>query len=204
MARSQTRFRVPFSSHFWEPVAIAPLERAKAKGKMATSLFLGGARSGKSRRAQGAMEALPGPWTYVATAQGWDDEMTDRIARHRADRGAGWRTVECPLDLSNAIRHAEGAMLVDCLTLWLTNVMLGGHDVARYGDDLIAAIRAARHPLMLVSNEVGMGIVPEHPLGRAFRDEAGRLNQAVAAAVDRTWFVVAGMVLALERFDPAA
>ncbi len=167
---------------------------------MATSLFLGGARSGKSRLAQAAMEALPGPWTYLATAQAWDEEMADRIARHRADRGPGWRTVECPIDLPNAIRGADGAVLVDCLTLWLTNVMLGGHDVARYGDDLIAAIGAARHPLMLVSNEVGMGIVPDHPLGRAFRDEAGRLNQAVAAAVDRTWFVVAGMVLPLERF----
>jgi adenosylcobinamide kinase/adenosylcobinamide-phosphate guanylyltransferase len=167
---------------------------------MATSLFLGGARSGKSRLAQRATEALPGPWTYLATAQAWDDEMTDRIARHRTDRGAGWRTVECPIDLAQTIRTVEAPMLVDCLTLWLTNVMLGGHDVARYGDDLIAAIGAARHPLMLVSNEVGMGIVPEHPLGREFRDEAGRLNQAVAAAVDRCWFVVAGMVLPLERF----
>ncbi|MFD1033938.1 bifunctional adenosylcobinamide kinase/adenosylcobinamide-phosphate guanylyltransferase [Sphingomonas hankookensis] len=171
---------------------------------MATSLFTGGARSGKSRLAQRAMEALPRPWTYVATAQGWDDEMTDRIACHRADRGPGWHTVECPLDLAQTIRTVDGPVLVDCLTLWLTNVMLGGHDVARCNAELIAAIGAATHPLMLVSNEVGLGIVPDHPLGRAFRDEAGRLNQAVAAAVDRTWFVVAGMVLPLERFDPTA
>lgn len=201
---SRTRFRVPFSSHFWEPVASAPLKRIGAQDKMATTtLFVGGARSGKSRLAQSACEALPGPWTYIATAQAWDDEMADRIARHRADRGEGWQTVECPVALPQAIRRADGPVLVDCLTLWLTNVMLGGHDVARHGDDLIAAIRAARHPLMLVSNEVGLGIVPEHPLGRAFRDEAGRLNQAAAAAVDRCWFVVAGMVLPLERFDPS-
>ncbi|MGN5375659.1 bifunctional adenosylcobinamide kinase/adenosylcobinamide-phosphate guanylyltransferase [Sphingomonas hankookensis] len=171
---------------------------------MATSLFVGGARSGKSRLAQAAMEALPGPWTYVATAQGRDAEMAGRIARHRADRGAGWRTVECPIDLAQTIRTMEAPVLVDCLTLWLTNIMLGGHDVTRCNAELVAAIRAARHPLMLVSNEVGLGIVPEHPLGRAFRDAAGRLNQSVAAAVDRTWFVVAGMVLPLQRFEPTA
>ena len=169
-----------------------------------TTLFVGGARSGKSRLAQAACEALPGPWTYIATAQAWDAEMADRIARHRADRGPGWQTVECPVDLAKAIAAADGPVLVDCLTLWLTNVMLGGHDVAQHSDDLIAAIGTARHPLMLVSNEVGLGIVPEHPLGREFRDAAGRLNQAVAAAVERCWFVVAGMVLPLQRFGPVA
>ncbi len=169
---------------------------------MATTLFIGGARSGKSRLAQAATEALPGPWTYIATAEAWDDEMRDRIARHRADRGPGWRTVECPVDLPAAIDAATGPVLVDCLTLWLTNVMLGGHDVARHSAELIAAIDRAAHPLMLVSNEVGLGIVPEHPLGREFRDVAGRLNQAVAAAVGRCWFVVAGMVLPLQRFEP--
>ncbi|PXA97131.1 bifunctional adenosylcobinamide kinase/adenosylcobinamide-phosphate guanylyltransferase [Nostoc sp. 3335mG] len=167
---------------------------------MATSLFLGGARSGKSRLAQTACEALPAPWTYLATAEAWDAEMTDRITRHRADRGPGWHTVECPIDLPAAIDAATGPVLVDCLTLWLSNLMLGEQDTERHSAELIAAIGAARHPLLLVSNEVGMGIVPDHPLGRRFRDAAGRLNQAVAARVDRCWFVVAGMVLPLERF----
>lgn len=203
MARAVTRFRVPFSSHFWEPVASAPLERLGAQDKMATTtLFVGGARSGKSRLAQGACEALPGPWTYIATAEAWDAEMADRIARHRADRGSGWHTVECPVDLAAAIRAVDGPVLVDCLTLWLTNVILGGHDIERHRADVIAAIRDAHHPLLLVANEVGLGIVPDHPLGRAFRDEAGRLNQAVAAVVDRCWFVVAGMVLPLTPFSP--
>ena len=168
-----------------------------------TTLFVGGARSGKSRLAQGACEALPGPWTYLATAEAWDAEMADRIARHRADRGPGWHTVECPVDLAAAIDAATGPVLIDCLTLWLSNLMLGGHHIDRHTADLLAAIGRARHPVLLVSNEVGMGIVPDHPLGRAFRDAAGRLNQAVAAKVDRCWFVVAGMVLPLERFEPA-
>lgn len=171
---------------------------------MATTLFLGGARSGKSRLAQAACEALPAPWTYIATAEAWDDEMRDRIARHRADRGAGWRTIECPIDLAAAIDAATDPVLVDCLTLWLSNLMLGDHDIDRHSAALLAVIGAARHPVTLVSNEVGMGIVPDHPLGRRFRDAAGRLNQAVAATVDRCWFVVAGMVVPLARFDSAA
>lgn len=202
MAREDTRFRVPFSSHFWEPVASAPLERIGAQDKMATTtLFVGGARSGKSRLAQQACEALAGPWTYLATAEAWDEEMTDRIARHRSDRGPGWHTVECPVDLAAAIDAATGPVLVDCLTLWLSNLMLGDHDIDRHTADLLAAIGGAQHPVLLVSNEVGMGIVPDHPLGRRFRDAAGRLNQAVAAKVDRCWFVVAGMVLPLERLS---
>ncbi|MEN2747557.1 bifunctional adenosylcobinamide kinase/adenosylcobinamide-phosphate guanylyltransferase [Sphingomonas sp. T9W2] len=168
-----------------------------------TTLFVGGARSGKSRLAQQACEALAGPWTYLATAEAWDEEMTDRIARHRADRGSCWHTVECPVDLAAAIDAATGPVLVDCLTLWLSNLMLGDHDIDRHTADLLAAIGRARHPVLLVGNEVGMGIVPDHPLGRRFRDAAGRLNQAVAAKVDRCWFVVAGMVLPLHRFDRA-
>ena len=170
---------------------------------MATSLFLGGARSGKSRLAQQACEVLVGPWTYLATAEAWDGEMTDRIARHRADRDTRWRTVECPLALPEAVAAIEdGAILIDCLTLWLTNVMLGEHDVAARSDALLAALAATPLPLFVVSNEVGLGIVPDHPLGRAFRDAAGRLNQQVAAAMRDVYFVAAGMVLPLHPYPP--
>ncbi len=163
-----------------------------------TTLFLGGARSGKSRLAQAAAEELPGPLVYVATAEAGDDEMAERIERHRADRGERWRTVECPIDLPRMIGDAHGVVLVDCLTLWLSNLMLGGHDVEAAGAALVAAMRQARAPLLLVSNEVGLGLVPDTPLGRAFRDAAGRLNQAVAAAADRVVFVAAGLPLVLK------
>jgi adenosylcobinamide kinase/adenosylcobinamide-phosphate guanylyltransferase len=166
---------------------------------MATTLFLGGARSGKSRHAQLVAERHDGPLVYVATAEVLDDEMADRIARHRADRGDRWRTVECPLDLAAAIAEAEGsgAVLVDCLTLWLSNLMHAGRDPAGATRDLLGALAAMRSPVLLVSNEVGLGIVPATPLGRRFRDEAGRMNQLVAEAVDEAWFVVAGRALAL-------
>lgn len=167
-----------------------------------TTLFLGGARSGKSRLAQEAAERHDGPLQYLATAEAFDDEMMQRIDRHRDDRGPRWRTVECPLALPEAIAAChEGAILVDCLTLWLSNLMLGDHAFATRTRDLLEALAATPLPVMIVSNEVGMGIVPDHPLGRAFRDEAGRLNQAVAAAVDATYLVVAGLVLPLRRID---
>lgn len=174
-----------------------------AKGKMTaiTTLFLGGARSGKSRLAQDAAERCDGALTYLATAEAHDEEMTARIDRHRADRGGRWRTVECPIALPQAIMAVEsGAILVDCLTLWLSNLMLGGHDIPARTRDLLGAIGGTTGPLMIVTNEVGLGIVPDHPLGRAFRDEAGRLNQAVAARVDRAFFVAAGMILPLQRY----
>ena len=165
----------------------------------ATTLFLGGARSGKSRLAQAAAEALPGALVYVATATAGDEEMADRIARHRDDRGERWRTVEVPLMLAASITAAAPAIvLVDCLTLWLSNLMLGGHDVDAATADLIAAIRETTGPVFLVSNEVGLGIVPDTPLGRRFRDEAGRLNQQIAAAVERVEFVVAGLSMRLK------
>ena len=166
---------------------------------MATRLFLGGARSGKSRLAQAAAEACAGPLVYIATATAGDDEMADRIACHRADRGARWRTVEAPIALGAAIAAAgSAAVLVDCLTLWLSNLMLGDHDIDAATKDLLAAIGAARSPLFLVANEVGLGIVPDNALARAFRDAAGRLNQQVAAAVDRVDFVAAGLALRLK------
>ncbi|GAA0676216.1 bifunctional adenosylcobinamide kinase/adenosylcobinamide-phosphate guanylyltransferase [Sphingomonas insulae] len=164
-------------------------------------MFVGGARSGKSRLAQAAAEDQDGPLHYLATAQAHDDEMTDRIARHRDDRGPRWRTVECPVALPEAIAAcADGVVLVDCLTLWLSNVMLGEHDLGERGAALLRAIAACPLPVYVVTNEVGLGIVPVHPLGRAFRDAAGRLNQQVAAAMDASFFVVAGMVLPLQRF----
>ena len=167
---------------------------------MTSTLFLGGARSGKSRLAQAAAEACDGPLLFLATAEAWDEEMAARIARHQADRGPRWTTVPCPLDLPAALRRARaeaGAIVVDCLTLWLSNLMLGGQDVESATGDLLAAIGAGHRPLFLVTNEVGMGIVPDHPLGRAFRDEAGRLNQAVARAADHAVLVVAGLTLPL-------
>lgn len=164
-----------------------------------TTLFLGGARSGKSRLAQEAAEAWPGPLVYCATAQAGDAEMAERIARHRADRGPRWQTVECPVDLPEAIGAARGdAIVVDCLTLWLANLMFAEHDLDAACAALLEAMAAAPAPLYLVSNEVGLGIVPETPLGRRFRDEAGRLNQMVAAKADKVVFIAAGLSLNLK------
>ena len=163
-------------------------------------LVLGGARSGKTAHALVSAEAVGLRRIYVATAEAGDAEMAERIARHRAERGAGWRTVEAPLDLVGALALAGEAdvVLVDCLTLWLSNLMLGGRDVGAATDGLLAALAEAEVPVVLVSNEVGMGLVPETPLGRAFRDAQGRLNQQVAAAVARVDFVVAGLPLRLK------
>jgi adenosylcobinamide kinase/adenosylcobinamide-phosphate guanylyltransferase len=158
------------------------------------TLVLGGARSGKSRHAEGLIEAEPAPWTYVATAQGWDDEMRARIAEHKARRSRNWRTVDAPLDLAAVIAANDGGpILVDCLTLWLTNIMLAERHVAAERAALIDACRRAAGPLVLVSNEVGFGIVPENALARRFRDEAGRLHQELAAIADRVVLVVAGI-----------
>lgn len=167
------------------------------------TLVLGGARSGKSRYAEELVTGLPAPWLYVATAEALDDEMAERIAHHRARRADGWVTVDAPRDLAAALRFASGsaaasAILVDCLTLWLTNVMLGGGDVAREQEALLDALRAARVPIVAVSNEVGLGIVPENALARAFRDAQGRLNAAVAERADRVVFMAAGLVLTLK------
>jgi len=152
---------------------------------------LGGARSGKSRYAESLVTSLPAPWVYVATAQAFDDEMRTRIAEHRGRRGPGWRTIEAPLDLAAALNDAGRApVLVDCLTLWLTNVMLDGADPAEAALDT-AFGRSA--PTVLVSNEVGLGIVPENALARRFRDEAGRLHQRIAARAGRVVFMVAGL-----------
>lgn len=163
-----------------------------------TTLVLGGARSGKSAYAEALVEAEPGPWLYLATAQAWDDEMRARIARHRARRSAAWVTRDVPLELAAAIAQGEGPVLVDCLTLWLTNLMLSDADLDGATDALCAACAAARGPVVLVSNEVGLGIVPDNALARAFRDAAGRLHQRLAAEADRVVFLVAGLPMVVK------
>ena len=165
-------------------------------------LVLGGARSGKSRHAQMRCEAMAGRLAYIATAQAFDAEMVDRIARHRADRDARWLTLEAPVDLPAAIGAAQdraGGILVDCLTLWLSNLLLADADIPARADDLIAAIRASAVPVVLVANEVGLSIVPDNVLARRFRDEAGLLNQRVAAACDEVLFIAAGLPLTLKQ-----
>jgi adenosyl cobinamide kinase/adenosyl cobinamide phosphate guanylyltransferase len=162
------------------------------------TLILGGARSGKSRRAEALVTALPPPWTYIATAEAFDAEMTARIAEHRARRTAGWQTLDAPRDLPAALALARGPILLDCLTLWLSNLMLAEADLTQAGDALEAALRARTSPIMLVSNEVGSGIVPATPLGRRFRDAQGVLNQRMAALADHVELVVAGLPLRLK------
>lgn len=158
------------------------------------TLVLGGARSGKSRHAEALVTRLPPPWTYVATAEAWDDEMRARIAAHREARPPGWVTVEASLDLAAALAPDRPA-LVDCLTLWLTNVMLAGRDPDAYAAALLAILAARRVPTVLVANEVGLGIVPDNALARRFRDEAGLLHQRLAAAADSVVLLVAGIPL---------
>ena len=162
------------------------------------SLILGGARSGKSAYAEKLICALPSPWIYCATAQALDDEMRERIAHHRGRRAQGWITLETPLHLAEAIAAATHPILVDCLTLWLTNVMLAGQDVAAESAKLLAAAEASKAPVVFVSNEVGLGIVPDNKLAREFRDHAGRLNQDVAKIASRVVFVAAGLPMILK------
>jgi adenosylcobinamide kinase/adenosylcobinamide-phosphate guanylyltransferase len=165
------------------------------------SLFvLGGARSGKSRHAQGVAEAAtPDRATrlvYIATAQAFDGEMEERIARHRADRDDRWRTVEAPLALGQALASEDGTdvvMLVDCLTLWMSNLLLADENIAARVDDLVETLARLEGRVVLVSNEVGLGIVPDNRLARRFRDEAGLLHQRIAAQVDSVDMVMAGL-----------
>jgi adenosylcobinamide kinase/adenosylcobinamide-phosphate guanylyltransferase len=172
---------------------------------MAITLVLGGARSGKSTYAQKQAEQAAAktgrPPLMIATAEPFDDEMRDRIDRHRDERGEAWRTLEAPLNLAAAVRDlkTEDIVVVDCLTLWLSNQMLGDHDLPAAIDDLTEAFAACTATVWVVSNEVGWSLVPENALGRRFRDEAGRLNQRVAAVADAACLIVAGMRLDLHR-----
>ena len=167
-------------------------------------LVLGGARSGKSAYALKVAEASCAERLYVATATPGDEEMAGRIARHQADRGRGWTTLEEPLEVARALQ-AEArpgrAIVVDCLTLWLSNLMLAKRDPEPAVAGLAAAITALAGPAILISNEVGMGIVPDHKLGREFRDWQGRANAEIARVCDAVVFVAAGLPL---RLKPAA
>jgi adenosylcobinamide kinase/adenosylcobinamide-phosphate guanylyltransferase len=170
---------------------------------MPFTFVLGGARSGKSAYAQAQTQSsaarLGTAPVMIATAQALDDEMASRIARHRTERGEAWRTVEAPLDLAGAIRAlgAGEAASVDCLTLWLSNLMHAGSDIDAATSDLLAALAHSTAQVVVVSNEVGLSIVPENALARRFRDAAGRLNQAVAGQAGRCVVIFAGLPLTL-------
>jgi adenosylcobinamide kinase/adenosylcobinamide-phosphate guanylyltransferase len=165
------------------------------------TLVLGGARSGKSRYAESLTMAFPPPWLYVATAEPLDVEMDARIAKHRIRRGSGWRTVDAPRDIAGALTTSPAAassVLVDCLTLWLSNLMLAEANIESYIENLEAALAGAVVPIVLVSNEVGFGIVPDNELARRFCDQHGQLNQRIAARADRVVMVVAGLPIAVK------
>ncbi len=162
------------------------------------TFVLGGARSGKSAYAQRIVAAFPPPWVYCATSEARDEEMRERIAHHRAQRGPGWTTLEAPLALAEVIARETRPMLVDCLTLWLSNIMLAGKDMELEVEGLIGAASSAQAPLVVVSNEVGLGIVPDNALARRFRDHAGRLNQVVARLAGRVVFMAAGLPMVLK------
>lgn len=167
-----------------------------------TCLVLGGARSGKTARALALAEGCGLAPVYLATAQAFDAEMEDRIARHQAERGPEWMTIEAPLDLAQAIAMESAAsrvLLVDCLTLWLSNLLFAERDLEAEGAALVAALNGAPGPVIVVSNEVGLSIVPENALARRFRDAQGRLNQTVAGCVARVEFVAAGLPLVLKE-----
>lgn len=173
-------------------------------------LVLGGCRSGKSRFALELAERMGKRRLFVATAEPFDDEMRERIAKHRAARGPEWQTVEAPLALAEALRERAGKVdvaLVDCLTVWLGNLLCPEHQPPRSQEDavpsLLAELGRRRAHVVVVSNEVGLGIVPENALARRFRDEQGRLNQQVAAIADCVVFVAAGLPMTLKGKLPA-
>ena len=162
-----------------------------------TILITGGARSGKSGIAETMALSLGQPAVYIATAEARDAEMAARIAAQQARRGQEWLTHVEPRALVAALgaTDGKGPRLVDCLTLWLTNLMLAEADWRGAGQALVAALPAQRDPVVIVTNEVGMGIVPDNPLARAFRDAAGLLNQWVATAADEVYLAVSGLSL---------
>lgn len=167
-------------------------------------LVTGGARSGKSTWAQRAAEDTGGgDLLFVATAEPLDDDMADRIRRHREDRGPRWRTAEAPIEVAAVIRAARAdAIVLDCLTLWVSNLLCGQDaddaEIARRADELIDALRAQPAPTWIVTNEVGLGIVPADALSRRYRDGLGRCNQRIAAAADRVTLMVAGLPLSVK------
>jgi adenosylcobinamide kinase / adenosylcobinamide-phosphate guanylyltransferase len=165
------------------------------------TFILGGARSGKSSFAESLIEASGLDAIYLATGRAWDDEMSERIGHHKARRGSRWVTVEEPIDLAGKLESLAGvekAILVDCLTLWLTNLMMAEHDIDAEVARLTNTLSRLAGAIILVSNEVGLGIVPENRMAREFRDHAGRLHQAVAAAAATVYFVAAGLPLKMK------
>lgn len=168
------------------------------------SLVLGGARSGKSALAERLITIANRPRTYIATSQPFDKEMEVKIANHRESRGPDWHTIEAPLDLKPALAEAapNSVVLIDCLTLWLSNQMHAETDIDVEIENLLNALNSAPIPVVCVSNEVGMGLVPETKLGRQFRDFQGKLNQKVAEQADLVVFVAAGLPLVLKGNVP--
>lgn len=176
----------------------------QAEDNFRVALILGGTRSGKSRYALNLAEQRSGPRLYLATAEAGDAEMAERIARHRRERGEAWDTQEVPMELAEALAAAQGkyrVILIDCLTLWLSNLLVGGRGGAGLEAAtarLLAVLRAGTTPVILVSNEVGWGIVPDNPLARQFRDEVGMLHQRLGEMADLLALVVAGAPLILK------
>ena len=162
------------------------------------SLILGGARSGKSAYAEQLIVSAAGGGVYLATAQARDAEMTARIAEHRTRRGNRWRTIEAPRDIVGPLRSEAGPILVDCLTLWVSNLMEAGADLDTECDALGTCLDETNGPVVFVSNEVGLGIVPDNALARRFRDAAGKLNQRVAERAEQVVFVAAGLPMRLK------
>jgi len=161
-----------------------------------TTLLLGGARSGKSAFAENLAIKSDLDRLYLATGRAYDQEMSDRIKKHQNDRGAGWMTLEAPLDIVTPLienTSPDRVILVDCLTLWITNVMMAEKNIDEEIQKLIAALNILKGPVLFVSNEVGQGIVPDNAMARAFRDHAGRLHQFIAAQADAVYFVTAGI-----------
>nr|WP_246566820.1 bifunctional adenosylcobinamide kinase/adenosylcobinamide-phosphate guanylyltransferase [Gemmobacter fulvus] len=175
-------------------------ERPKADSLPQVSVVIGGARSGKSRFAEGLLRQTARPRSYIATAQAWDDEMRARISAHQSDRGADWHTLEAPHDLCGALAQipAGHVVLLDCATLWLTNRMLAEADLETESAAMIAALQSCAAPVVVVTNELGWSIVPENALARRFRDAQGRLNQQLAAAAGLVVTVIAGLPLVLK------
>jgi adenosylcobinamide kinase/adenosylcobinamide-phosphate guanylyltransferase len=171
-----------------------------AAGRGLVTLVLGGVRSGKSRYAEALIARSPKPWVYVATAEARDDEMAERIATHKARRAEGWQTIEAPHDLADAVKQApaDAAVLVDCLTLWLSNLMEGSFDIDAETARLQEALAERAGSTVLVSNEVGLSIVPDNALARRFRDRQGELNQRMAAQAARVVMMVAGIAIAVK------
>jgi adenosylcobinamide kinase/adenosylcobinamide-phosphate guanylyltransferase len=177
------------------------MARLATTGGEGVTFILGGARSGKSRYAEGLVTALPRPWVYIATAEPRDDEMAARIAEHKARRDDAWQTIEAPHDLPEALGAAPGGatVLVDCLTLWLSNLMHAKSPIDEMTEKLEQAVLAREGATILVSNEVGLSIVPDNALARRFRDAQGILNQCIAARSGHVVFMVAGLPLTVKE-----